>query len=88
MRETECRNKRRKGGGRGGGGGGGLREGELKSETESLLCVAQGQAIRTNSMKYNIDKTSETPRCRLCNENVESVTNIISVCPSLAKNQY
>ena len=80
VRETECRIESRK--------WGWFREGELKSETKSLLCAAQEQAIRTNSMKYSIDKTSETPCSRLCNENVESVTNIISVCPSLAKNQY
>ena len=52
------------------------------------VCVAQEQAIGTNSVKYSIDKTSETPRCRLCNENVESVTDIISAYPNLAKKQY
>ena len=39
-------------------------------------------------MKCSIDKTSETPLCRLCNENIESFTHIISACPKLAKNQY
>ena len=79
-RETECHNESKT--------WEWLRKGELNRETESLLCAAQEQAIRTNSVKYNIDKTSETPRCRLCNENVESVTHIISACPNLAKNQY
>ena len=65
-----------------------MRKGELKWETESLFCSAQEQVIRTNSVKYNINKTSKTPRYRLCNENVESVTHIISACPNLAKNQY
>ena len=65
-----------------------MRKGELKRETESLLCTAQDQAIRTNSVKHSIDKTSETPRCRLWNENIASVTHIISACPNLAKNQY
>ena len=63
------------------------RKGVLKRETESLLCAAQQQAIRIKSVKYTIEKTSETPLCRLCNENVESVTYIISACPNLAKNQ-
>ena len=54
---------------------------------EIQLCPAQEQAIRTNSVKYSIDKTNETAHCRLCNENVESVTHIISACPNLAKNQ-
>ena len=64
-----------------------VEERELKRETESLLCVAQEQAIRTNSVKYSIDKTSETPLWRLCNQNVGSVKHI-SACPNLAKNQY
>ena len=50
--------------------------------------VAQEQAIGTNSVKYSIDTTSETPRCRLCNENVERVTDIISAYPNLVKKQY
>ena len=57
-------------------------------KVESQPCPAQEQAIRTNSVKYSIDKTSETAHCKLCNENVESVTHIISACPNLAKNQY
>ena len=65
-----------------------MRKRELKRETESLLCVGQEQAIRTNLVKYSIDKTSETPCCRLCNENVESVIHIISACSNLVKNQY
>ena len=65
-----------------------MKKGELKRETESLLCAAQEQAIRTNSVKYSIDKTSETPRCRSCNKDAEIVTHIINACPNLAKNQY
>ena len=60
----------------------------LKRKTETLLCAAQDQAIRTNSVKYNIKKTSETPCFWLCKENVESVTHKISVCLTLANNQY
>ena len=65
-----------------------LRKGGLKRDTKSLLCAAQEQAIRTNLVKYSIEKTSETPHCKICNENVESVTHIISACPNLARNQY
>ena len=49
-------------------------------ETESLLCAAQGQVIKANSVKYSIGKISKTLLCRLCKENVESVTNITSAC--------
>ena len=65
-----------------------MKKGALKRETENLLCAAQEQAIRTNSVKYSIDKTSETPRCRPCNKDAEIVTHIINACPNLAKNQY
>ena len=42
-----------------------LRKGGLKKGTESLLCAAQEQVIRTNSVNYSNDKNNETPRCRL-----------------------
>ena len=65
-----------------------LKAGELKRGTESLICAAQEQALRTNSVAYSIDKTSTTPLCRLCKEKTESVTHIVSACSNLAKNQY
>ena len=61
---------------------------EHKRETESLLCAAQEHALRVNSIKYSIDKTSDTPLCRLCNEKTESITHIVSACSILAKRQY
>ena len=42
-----------------------LSRGGLKVGTEALLCAAQEQATRTSYMKYHIDKTSESPLCRL-----------------------
>ena len=46
-------------------------KGDLKVGTEALLCAAQEQAIRTNYIKYHIDKTSESPLCRSCNILIE-----------------
>ena len=57
-----------------------LKRGELRRETESLLCVAQEQALRVNAIKNSIYKTSDTPLCRLCNEKTESMTHIVSAC--------
>ena len=34
--------------------------------TEALICAAQEQTIRTNHIKYNIDKTADSSTCRLC----------------------
>ena len=50
-----------------------LSRGDLKVGTEALLCAAQEQAIRTNHIKYHIDKTSDSPMCRLCGKKGESV---------------
>ena len=49
-----------------------LRNGFLKKETEGLILAAQEQALRTNSIKYSIDKTSETPPFRLCGDATET----------------
>ena len=38
----------------------------LKRETESLIISAQEQAIRTNVIKANIDKTQIESKCRMC----------------------
>ena len=42
-----------------------LRTGDLKGEKEALICAAQEQALRTNSVKYHVHKTIESPLCRL-----------------------
>ena len=57
-----------------------LRNGFFKKETECLILAAQEQTLRTNSIKYSIDKTSETPLCRLCGDAAETVRHIVSGC--------
>ena len=39
---------------------------DLKIGTEALLCAVKEQAVRTNYVKHLMDKTSESPLCRLC----------------------
>ena len=53
---------------------------DLKIWTEALLCAAQEQAITTNYVKHHIDKTSESPLCRLCGKKCESVQHLVHVC--------
>ena len=48
-----------------------LSRGDLKVGTEALLYAAQEQAIRTNYIKYHIDKTSDSPMCRVCGKKGE-----------------
>ena len=38
----------------------------IKRETESLIMATQEQAIRTNVIKAEIDKTQEESKCRMC----------------------
>ena len=65
-----------------------LKAGELKRETESLICAAQEQALRINAIKNDIDHQDVSPLCKLCKEKVESVSHIVSSCSVLAGNQY
>ena len=65
-----------------------LKAGELKRETESLICAAQEQALRTNTVKNSIDHQSMSPLCRLSKQKVESVTHVVSLCSVLTGNQY
>ena len=61
---------------------------DLKIETEALLCAAQEQAISTNYVKYYIDKTSESPLCRLCGKKGERVQHLVCECEKLAQKEY
>ena len=65
-----------------------LSRGDLKVGTEALLCAAQEQAIRTNYIKYHIDKTRDSSMCRLCGKKGESVQHIASGCEKLAQKEY
>ena len=61
-----------------------LKSAGLKIQTKTLLCAAQEQALRTNYIKLHIDKSIESPLCRLCEENGETVYHIVSECKKLA----
>ena len=58
---------------------------DLKIATESLLCAAQEEVIRTDYVKHYIDKTSEGPLCRLCGKKCESVQHLVCGCEKLAQ---
>ena len=57
-----------------------MRKGDLKGCTEALICSAQEQALRTNYIKFHIDKKAESPMCRMCGEKGESVNHLTSEC--------
>ena len=65
-----------------------MRKSNLKGCTEALICSAQEQSIQTNYNKYNIDKTAESPLCRMCGTRNETISNIVSECGRLAQKEY
>ena len=65
-----------------------MRKSDLKGCTEAVICSAQEQSIRTNCIKYNIDKTAESPLCRMCGTRNETISQIVSKCGKLAQKEY
>ena len=59
-----------------------------RAETENLICAAQEQVIRTKAIKNGNYHKDVSPLCKLCKEEVESVTHIVSLSSVLAGNQY
>ena len=64
------------------------RKSDLKIGTGALIFAAQEQALRTNYVKFNIDKSVDSPLCRLCGEKGETINHIISECNKLAEKEY
>ena len=50
--------------------------------------AAQDQAISTNYFKNKILKQEIESKCRLCKQHEETIDNLTSGCPILAKNEY
>ena len=62
-----------------------MRKSVLKGCTEALICSGPEQSLRTNYIKYNIDKTGESPLCRMCGSRNETISHIVSECDKLAQ---
>ena len=60
----------------------------LRYETESLLCATQEQVLAINYVRTKIWGTSKTSTCRLCKEQNETVSHIVSGCKILCATQY
>ena len=56
---------------------------------QALICSAQEQSKRTNYIKCNSDKTSESPLCRMmCGARKETISHIVSECGKLPQKEY
>ena len=60
----------------------------MEIQTEVMICAGQEQALRINYVKYHIDKTVESPLCKVCGEKGESVNHIVCECKKLALREY
>ena len=65
-----------------------MRKSDLRGCTEALICSAEEQSMRTNYIKYNIDKTAESPLCRTCDTKNETISHLVSGCGKLAQKEY
>lgn len=59
----------------------------LKPETESLICTAQEQALRTSYVKYKIDHTTDN-MYRMCRDKGETVIHAVIEFTKLAQREY
>ena len=64
-----------------------LRRADLNVETETMLCAAHEQAIRTNYVKHQTDKTAQSPLCRMCDKKSETISRIVSECEKLGQKE-
>ena len=53
-----------------------------------MLCAVQEQAIWINYVKNKIDKTSQSPLYKMCDEKTETISHIASKCEKLAQKHY
>ena len=65
-----------------------MRKSDLKGCTEALICSAQEQSIRTNYIKYHIQKTAESPLCKMRGTRNEAIPHIVTECEKLAQKEY
>lgn len=60
----------------------------LKAKTEGWILAAQDQCVSTNTCKNKIMTANYNINCRMCNQHIERVDNIISVCSVIARFEY
>ena len=65
-----------------------LRCAELKAETEGFIMAPKDQSLFTRNYQSNIIRNGTDPRCRLCDDKVETIDHLAAGCPILAPKEY
>ena len=65
-----------------------LKKCDLKIPSEALICSAEEQAIRTNYVKYHINKSVNSPPCRMCGKTGKTISHTVSGCSKLTQREY
>ena len=65
-----------------------LRCSGLKAETEGFIMAAQDQSLHTRNYQANVIKNGTDPRCRLCEDKVETIDHLVAGWPILAPKEY
>ena len=65
-----------------------LRSSGLKGETEGFILAAQDQSLATRNYQANILHNGADPKCRFCDEKLETVDHLVSGCSVLAPKEY
>ena len=65
-----------------------FRNGDLKEKTEGMILAAQGQALRTKYVKFRIDHSCVSPKCKMCGDKNETVWDVVGECSKLAGTEY
>ena len=65
-----------------------LRNYDLKILTQALICPLQERAIRTNCVKYHIDKSDGSPFFRKGGKTGKTISHIVFECLKIAQKEY
>jgi len=65
-----------------------LKQARFKKETEALIMAAQEGALRLNYIKHTVDHTTNSGKCRMCQQFYETVEHVVCGCPKLARSEY
>ena len=63
------------------------RKSNMKECTQPLIVSAQEQAVKTNCVKFDKDKATESPLCRICVVENETVSHAVSKSVMLSRKE-